>query len=66
MGDVSAQVVLTNFRMDIPRNSFSLEMYTLDCKHVRMLLPVGESHLDRMKPAMDGCAHVKDTQQPHA
>ena len=48
-----AQVVLTNCKVDIPRNSFSLEMYTLDCKHARMLLPVAEAQLDRMKPDMD-------------
>ena len=52
------QVVLTNFKMDVPRNSFSQEMYTFNSKYVRMLLPVDEAQLERMKPTMDGCVAV--------
>ena len=48
------QVVLTNFQMDVPRNSFSREMYTLHCNYVRVLLPVNDMQLEKMRPSMEG------------
>lgn len=54
LDECCTQVVLTNFRMDVPRNSFSREMFTLNSEYVRMLLPVSEAQLSKLKPNMDG------------
>ena len=51
-GWVRAQVVLTNLRVDIPRCSWSPEMYTLSCARARLLLPVAESQVASMMPDM--------------
>ena len=48
------QVVLTNFQLDVPRNSFSPEMYVMRSKYVRLLLPVNDAQLAKMRPHMDG------------
>ncbi len=47
-----AQVVLTNLRVDIPRCSWSPEMYTLSCAQARLLLPVAQAQVDAMMPDM--------------
>ncbi|KAL3144165.1 hypothetical protein ABBQ32_003949 [Trebouxia sp. C0010 RCD-2024] len=46
------EVVLTNLRVDIPRYSWSPEMYTLSCAQARLLLPVAEAHVAKMMPDM--------------
>lgn len=50
------QVVLTNLRVDIPRYSWSPEMYTLSCAQARLLLPVAEAHVANMMPDMSRCS----------
>jgi len=51
-----AQVVLTNLRVDVPRCSWSPEMYTLSCAQARLLLPVAEEQVANMMPDMSRCA----------
>lgn len=50
------QVILTNLRVDIPRCSWSPEMYTLSCAQARLLLPVAEQQVANMMPDMSRCA----------
>lgn len=49
------QVELTNLQVDLPRNSFSCEVYTLRSRRARLLLPVSAAQLEAMKPGMDRC-----------
>ncbi|DBA93880.1 TPA: hypothetical protein ACH3X3_013925 [Trebouxia sp. C0006] len=46
------EVVLTNLRVDVPRCSWSPEMYTLSCAQARLLLPVAEEQVANMMPDM--------------
>lgn len=46
------QVVLTNLRVDMPRHSWSHEMYTFSCAQGRFLLPVAADHVTSMTPDM--------------
>ena len=46
------QVVLTNLRVDVPRCSWSPEMYTMSCAQMRLLMPVAEAQVTNMMPDM--------------
>ena len=46
------QVVLTNLRVDVPRHSWSHEMYTFSCAQARFLLPVSADHVTSVTPDM--------------
>lgn len=48
----SEQVILTNLRVDMPRHSWSPEMYTFSCAQGRFLLPVAADHVTSMTPDM--------------
>jgi hypothetical protein len=60
-----AQVVLTNLRVDVPRCSWSPEMYTLSCAQARLLLPVAEEQVANMMPDMSRCASFLDHHRLH-
>lgn len=57
-GGCHTQVVLTNLRVDVPRCSWSPEMYTLSCAQARLLLPVAEEQVANMMPDMSRCASL--------
>ncbi|KAK9809768.1 hypothetical protein WJX73_004442 [Symbiochloris irregularis] len=55
------EVVLTNLQVDLPRSSFSTEVYTLQCGQVQLLLPVSAAELDTMRPCMDRSDHTGES-----
>ena len=55
-------MVLSNAALDLPRDSFSREMYRIHAASVRVVLPMSQAQLDRMKPNMEGCAYALHAQ----
>ena len=52
------QVLLSSAALDLPRDSFSKEMYRIHAASVRVVLPMSQAQLDRMKPNMQGYAQT--------
>ena len=52
-------MMLSNAALDLPRDSFSREMYRIHAASVHVVLPMSQAHLDRMKPNMEGCARAQ-------